>query len=63
MYIKKFIKLFKAVVMDVRICFCNDFIGMANNYLVPKTYFLNSLGERLCVFDKWEIILCKLYLN
>jgi hypothetical protein len=36
---------------------------MANNYLVPRThqsnnidhlevYFVNSLGERLCVFDK-----------
>jgi hypothetical protein len=36
---------------------------MANNYLVPKSYqvnnidslevyFVNSLGERLCVFDK-----------
>jgi hypothetical protein len=36
---------------------------MANNYLVPKTYqvnnivhlevyFINSLGERLCIFDK-----------
>jgi hypothetical protein len=36
---------------------------MVNNYLVPKTYqvsnidhlevyFVNSLGERLCVFDK-----------
>jgi hypothetical protein len=44
-------------------CFCNDFIGMTNNYLVQKTYqvnnidhfevyFVNSLGERLCIFDK-----------
>jgi hypothetical protein len=38
-------------------------MGMANNYLVPKTYqvnnighlevyFINSLGERLCISDK-----------
>jgi hypothetical protein len=38
---------------------------MVNNYLVPKTYpannidnlevyFVNSLGERLCVFDKMK---------
>jgi membrane protein DedA with SNARE-associated domain len=59
MCIKKFIKLFKVVVMDVLIAF----IGMMNNYLIPKTYqvnsinhlevyFINSLGERLCIFDK-----------
>jgi hypothetical protein len=44
---------------------CNDYVGMVNNYLSPKTYsidnsnidhleiyFLNSLGERVNILDK-----------
>jgi hypothetical protein len=52
----------EAIKVDQR---CNDYVGMVNNYLSPKTYcidstninhleiyFLNSLGERVCIFDK-----------
>jgi hypothetical protein len=44
---------------------CNNYVGMINNYLSPKTYsidnsyidhlevyFLNSLGERVNILDK-----------
>jgi hypothetical protein len=52
----------EAIKVDQR---CNDYVGMVNNYLSPKTYsidnsnidpleiyFLNSLGERVCILDK-----------
>jgi hypothetical protein len=45
--------------------YCNDYLGILNNYLSPKKYsvdnsnidnleiyFLNSLGERVCILDK-----------